>query len=58
MKVKSPAKSEKHFTVGREKEHRLVEGSQASPARPSDKSRVKVDALGWLEAVADRKSVV
>jgi hypothetical protein len=52
MKVKSPGKSERHFIVGREKEHRLLEGSQASPARPSDKSRVKVNALGWLEAVA------
>jgi hypothetical protein len=30
----------------------LLEGSQASPARPSDKSRVKVKTLGLLEAVA------
>jgi hypothetical protein len=52
MKVKSPGKSERHFVVGREKEHRLLEGSQASPASPSDKSGVKVNALGWLEAVA------
>jgi hypothetical protein len=37
--------------VGKEKEHRLLEGSQASPSRP-DKSRVNVKALGWLEAVA------
>jgi hypothetical protein len=51
MKVKSPEKSERHFIVGREKEHPLL-GSQASPAHPSDKSRVKVNALGWLEAVA------
>jgi hypothetical protein len=52
--VKSPGESERHCTsiVGREKEHRLLEGSQASPTRPSDKSRVKVNALGWLEAVA------
>jgi hypothetical protein len=52
MKARSPGKSERHFIVGREKEHRLLEGSQASPARPSDKSRVKVNALGWLEAAA------
>jgi hypothetical protein len=51
MKVKSHGKSERHFFVGREKEHRFLEGSQASPARP-DKSRVKVNALGWLEAAA------
>jgi hypothetical protein len=51
MKVKSPGKSEKHFIVGRTEEHRLLEGSQASPARPSDKRKVKVNALGWLEAV-------
>jgi hypothetical protein len=38
--------------VWREKEHRLLEGSQASPARPSEKSRVKVKTLEWLEAVA------
>jgi hypothetical protein len=52
MKVKSPGKIERHFIVGREKDHRLLEGSQASPARPSHKSRVEVNALGWLEAVA------
>jgi hypothetical protein len=50
--VESPGKIERHLVVGREKEHRLLAGSQASPARPSDKSRVKVNALGWLEAVA------
>jgi hypothetical protein len=50
--MNSPGKSEIHFIVGREKEHRLLEGSQALPSRPSDKSRVKVNALGWLEAVA------
>jgi hypothetical protein len=30
----------------------LVEGSQASPACPSDKGSVKVKTLGWLEALA------
>jgi hypothetical protein len=50
--VRSPGKSERHFIVEREKEHRLLEGSQASPARPSDKSRVKVNALEWLELIA------
>jgi hypothetical protein len=49
MKVKSPGKSERHFIIGREKRHRLIEGSQASLARP-DKSRVKVNTLVWLEA--------
>jgi hypothetical protein len=43
--------------MGREKEHRLLEGSQASPACPFDGSRVKVKTIGWLEAVAwDRGS--
>jgi hypothetical protein len=32
-----------------EKEHHFV---GPSPARPSDKGRVKVETLGWLEAVA------
>jgi hypothetical protein len=44
MKAKRPGKRERHFIVEKEKEHRLLEGSQASPARPSDKSRVKVNA--------------
>jgi hypothetical protein len=52
MKAKSRRKSERLFIVGRDKEHGLLQGSQASPARPSDKSRVEVNALGWLEAVA------
>jgi hypothetical protein len=52
MKVESPGKSKRHFIVGRQKGHSLLEASQASPARPSDKSRVRVNALGWLEAVA------
>jgi hypothetical protein len=29
-----------------------LEGSQASPARPSDKVSVDVKTSGWLEAVA------
>jgi hypothetical protein len=45
-------RSERHFIVGRGKEHWLWEGSHASLASPSDKSRVKVKAFGWLEAVA------
>jgi hypothetical protein len=52
MKVRSHGRSERRFIVGREKEHRLLEGSQASPSRPSDKSRIEVKTLGWLEAVA------
>jgi hypothetical protein len=47
--VKSSGKSERHFIVGREKEHRLLEGSQALSARPSDKSTVKVKTLERLE---------
>jgi hypothetical protein len=50
--VKNLGKSERHFIVGRGKSIILLEGFQASPARPSDKSRVKVNALGCLEAVA------
>jgi hypothetical protein len=30
----------------------LLESSQASPARPSDKGSVEVKALGWLEVTA------
>jgi hypothetical protein len=52
MKVKSPGKCERHFIVGRKQEYRLFEGSQASPVRPSGRSRVKVRTLGWLETVA------
>jgi hypothetical protein len=52
VRAKSREKSDRHFIVGRDKEHCLSEGSQASPARPSDKGSVKVKALGWLEAVA------
>jgi hypothetical protein len=32
----------RHFIVWREKEHRFLEGSQGSPALPSDNSRVSV----------------
>jgi hypothetical protein len=52
MEVKSPGKSERHFIVGREEEHHFVRSSEASPARPSDKSRMNVKTLEWLEAVA------
>jgi hypothetical protein len=50
--VKCPGKSERNFIVWREEKHCLLEGSQASPVRPPDKVRVKVNALRWLEAVA------
>jgi hypothetical protein len=30
----------------------LLAGSQALPARPCDKNRLKVETLEWLEAVA------
>jgi hypothetical protein len=36
--------------VRREKEHHSLEGSQASPARLSDKIRIKMKTLRWLEA--------
>jgi hypothetical protein len=47
--MESPGKSERHFIVRWEKEHRWLEGSQASPVRPSDKSRVEVKMKQWLE---------
>jgi hypothetical protein len=56
MKVKSHGGSERHFTVGREKEHRLLEGSQASPACPSDRSTVKEKTLEWLVNSGLRRS--
>jgi hypothetical protein len=52
MKVKSPGKSDRHFILERENEHHLLEGSQASPARPSNKSTMEVKALEWLETLA------
>jgi hypothetical protein len=52
MKVKNPGKRERDLIVGREKEHHFLESSQASPARPFDRSRLKVKTLKWLEAVA------
>jgi hypothetical protein len=30
----------------------LLQGSEDSPARPSDNGRLEVKTLGWLEAVA------
>jgi hypothetical protein len=46
-------KSDRHFTAKREiKNIVLLEGSQASPSCPFDKSRVEVKTLEWLEAVA------
>jgi hypothetical protein len=52
VKVKCHGTRERRFIVGREKEHPLLEVSQASPARPFDNSRVKVKMLQWLETVA------
>jgi hypothetical protein len=50
--VKNDAVSERHFTRGGGDESIiLLEGSQASPSRPSDKGTVKVKALEWLQAV-------
>jgi hypothetical protein len=40
------------FIIGREEDMVFLEGSQASPARPSGKGSVEVKALGWLEVVA------
>jgi hypothetical protein len=48
MIVERPANIERRFTEGREKEHRLLEGSQASHVHPSDKTRVKTK-LGLLK---------
>jgi hypothetical protein len=57
MKVKSPGKNERHFIVRREKEHRLLEVSQASAARSYDKSRVKVKAEFLLHNTVYKNSV-
>jgi hypothetical protein len=43
VKVKSPAKSEGHFIVGKGKEHRFVRRFSASLFGPSNESRVKVN---------------
>jgi hypothetical protein len=53
--VRIRGKSERHFIEGREEEHSLLKGSQASLSRTSDKSRVKVKALSWLNAVARQR---
>jgi hypothetical protein len=49
--VKSCGRKGSHFLVEGVGGIILLGGSQASPARVSDKSRVKVNALGWFEAV-------
>jgi hypothetical protein len=48
---KSWEKCETIYCEDGEREHDL-EGSQASPSRPSGKDSVKVKMLGWSEAVA------
>jgi hypothetical protein len=41
-------RSERHFISGRGgKSIFFLEGSQAIPARPSDKERITVKTLGW-----------
>jgi hypothetical protein len=42
----------RHFILEEKKSIILLEGSQASPARPSDKESVKLEMLGWLGLVA------
>jgi hypothetical protein len=42
----------RRFILEESKNAHLLEGSQASPVRPSDRSSVKVKTLGWLEIVA------
>jgi hypothetical protein len=37
--------SERHFILGREEKHRLWEGSQASPARPSGNSKSESEGV-------------
>jgi hypothetical protein len=44
-KMKRQGKSDRHFIVGREKEHSFLEVFQASFSRPSDKDSVKVNIL-------------
>jgi hypothetical protein len=50
--VKSHEEIERYFIVGREKTIILLEGSQASPDRSSDKCSMKMKTFGWLQAVA------
>jgi hypothetical protein len=52
VKVKNHWRIERHFVVGREEEQCVFDGSQALSARPSDKGRVKVKMLEWLQSVA------
>jgi hypothetical protein len=52
VKRESHGRSERHFILRGRKSIILSEGSQASPSRLSDKGRMKVKWLGWLEAVA------
>lgn len=51
MEVRIRGKSERCFIEGMNEENRFLEGSQASLSSP-DKSRLKVKALSWLDAVA------
>jgi hypothetical protein len=43
---------ERHSDVGREESIILLEDTEASPARPSDKISVKEKTLQWLETVS------
>jgi hypothetical protein len=49
--VKNNGVSVRHFIGGGESIV-LLEGSQASPVRPSDNGAVEVKTLEWLEAAA------
>lgn len=50
--MKSYGKNDRRFIVGKGESIVLLEGSQSLPVCLSEKTRVKVKMLGWLESVA------
>lgn len=59
VKVWSHGRSERHFIAGRERSIVSVQDSQATHAGPSNKSRVEMKTLEWLETVAcDRARII
>jgi hypothetical protein len=46
VEQKHLGESERRFITGRKKKSILLEGTQAMPARPSDKDRIRVKTLG------------
>jgi hypothetical protein len=52
VKVKSRGRIERNYIVGERKSIVLIQGSEASIARPFDKGSVKAKTLELLEALA------